>query len=210
MRFYAIKKGRDAPVVVKTWDECHLKTNGFPNARFKAFNDLKSALSYLQLTDRETAVQIVRDLESEPQPTETTIIRQLKAYTDGSCTGQGTTRALAGAGIFFPELPLKMNIPVPGAQTSSRAELWAVIMAIEYASHLPGPPILLIHTDSKYVMGSLKNNRDKNLDLWEKFDEVAKLVKIELVKVAAHSDNTENDIADQLAGSVTHDWNFFK
>lgn len=60
-------------------------------------------------------------------------------YVDGSCLGQGTKRARAGVGVFFgPDDPLNVSERLPGpTQTSTRAEIYAAIRALELTAETP-------------------------------------------------------------------------
>lgn len=81
---------------------------------------------------------------------------EFRAYTDGACSANGTKSACAMAAVVLialnGETVLKTRelvIDVPGEQTSNRAELFAVIAALE-ALTKPDTRILIV-TDSNYV-----------------------------------------------------------
>lgn len=194
-KYYAIKKGRNAPIIYRSWEDCQNDIHGFPRAQFKSFNSLEAARAYLGDVQKNVAV-IDQKIIAPHSPT---LKRKLIAYTDGSCTQTGTTRAVAGAGVYFPQLELELAMPVPGAQTNNRGELWAVIQAIEYASHLPTPLSLEIHLDSRYVMSNISSNNKENVDLWPYLLELLTKVEVTWVKELAHSGVKGNEIADQLA-----------
>jgi ribonuclease HI len=200
MKLYAVKKGRGAPALFNNWDQCQQAVHSFAGAQYKSFVDLASASTYLQI-DPQTAQQLL----DQPIKLEACIKarKQLSVYTDGSCAFPGSAQAIAGAGVYFPDLNLRMSIPVPGAQTNNRGELWAVIQAMEYVSHLPDNPVLLIHADSKYVINGISNKRYENLDIWEYFDKLLKIVEVDWIKVKAHIGVEANEIAGKLAGELT-------
>ncbi len=62
--YYAVKEGRGAPVIVKTWSECESLVKGFPGALFKGFGTLDVARKYL---GTETAVTSIT-LPVSPAP----------------------------------------------------------------------------------------------------------------------------------------------
>jgi len=213
-KYYAIKNGRKAPIIFREWEFCQAAIHEFPKAKYKSFKTLELALNYLKL--EQSQVTIIEDTvisnsssssspsQSLKKPYQIATPKSIKiiSYTDGSCTQLGTSRALAGAGVHFPELDVNMSFPVPGTQTNNRAELWAVIQAIEFVSHLPGPPEVDIRLDSKYVMNNLESNNVDNLDLWKELFRLLKEVKVSWTKVIGHSGDVGNDRADVLAKSV--------
>lgn len=217
-KYYAIKRGRSAPIIFREWEFCQATIHEFPRAQYKSFTSLELALQYLKLEKNQ--VTIIEDTVSAgmgienasasagisglKKPYQIASPKSIKliSYTDGSCTQLGTTRALAGAGVYFPELDVNLSFPVPGVQTNNRAELWAVIQCLEFVSHLPGPPEVNIRLDSKYVMSNLESNNVDNLDLWKELFRLLKEVKVIWTKIIGHSGDVGNDRADFLAKSV--------
>ena len=97
------------------------------------------------------------------------------------------------------------------ATTNNRMELMAAIMALEA---LKRPSKVRLHTDSKYVMDGLtkwihgwkKNGWKtadkkpvKNEDLWKRLDAANAAHEVEWKWVKGHSDNINNNRADELA-----------
>jgi ribonuclease HI len=84
-------------------------------------------------------------------------------YTDGACSSNGTTAGRAGIGIFHaPNDPRNISARLPGLhQTNQRAELFAVLKALEqlYHQETQSPPAgrrkVVIRTDSSYVIKAL-------------------------------------------------------
>jgi len=130
-------------------------------------------------------------------------------YTDGACKGnpgvggwgallstEGRTRELHGGEALT---------------TNNRMELMAVIQALQA---LKRPCRVRLHTDSKYVQlgisswihGWKKNGWRtsdkkpvKNVDLWQRLDELAAQHEIEWLWVKGHAGHDGNERADQLA-----------
>ena len=86
-------------------------------------------------------------------------------YTDGACPSNGKTSSTAGIGIFYgPNDPRNVSLRLPGLyQTNQRAELYAVVHALEAypvpeinppdIPNVSAPPhVVVIITDSKYVI----------------------------------------------------------
>ncbi|TPX48531.1 hypothetical protein SeMB42_g02948 [Synchytrium endobioticum] len=140
-------------------------------------------------------------------------------FTDGSCRHNGKTDAQAGIGIWYGKGDQRNRAEslIQGAQTNQRAELWAVIRAVQLtAPSLFAWDTLVIWTDSAYVhkgitewikiweKKSWKNTAGQpvaNKELWKKFkDEIGRAnCTVKLQKVLGHSGNEGNDGADLLA-----------
>ena len=133
----------------------------------------------------------------------------VEIFSDGACRGnpgpggwgvllraKGTERELYGG---EPET------------TNNRMELTAVIRALEA---LKRPSRVQVYTDSLYVLKGISEwVRDwkrrgwrtaakkpvKNLDLWQRLDELAALHDVEWHWVRGHAGHPENERADQLA-----------
>jgi ribonuclease HI len=82
----------------------------------------------------------------------------VEVHADGACRGNGTPNAVAGVGVYLHEAsPHNVSDALPGhAQTNQRAELHALIRALEMVT--AQPPELAGHTfqvfsDSAYALG---------------------------------------------------------
>ncbi len=95
--------------------------------------------------------------------------------------------------------------------TNNRMELTAAIKAL---NALQDPSNVILHTDSKYVMGGINDwmpnwkkrgwktaakKAVKNQDLWQALDEAAGRHDIDWRWVKGHDGNAGNEIADELA-----------
>ncbi|CAG8845018.1 38386_t:CDS:2, partial [Gigaspora margarita] len=82
-------------------------------------------------------------------------INGLQVWTDGSAFENGTTNARAGIGVFWKDNDTQnLSKCVPGDQTNNRAEIFAIIRAIEICNDKVKP--LNIMTDSKYVINTME------------------------------------------------------
>ena len=123
-----------------------------------------------------------------------TTISKLVIYTDGSCL-----KNPGPGGWCFCVLYDERDWVVSGGEqetTNNRMELMAVIEALEFVQE-----DCVINTDSQWVMkcGQSQWKRNKNIDLWDKFDEVSKDIRIEWNWVKAHNGNKYNEIVDKVA-----------
>jgi ribonuclease HI len=134
---------------------------------------------------------------------------QVEIYTDGACKGNpgpGGWGAWLKWGDHEKEL-----FGGESQTTNNRMELTAVIEAL--ASLKRGCRVRL-HTDSQYVHNGISTwihdwkrrgwrtadkKPVKNVDLWQRLDEVAGNHEIEWVWVRGHDGNPGNERADELA-----------
>jgi len=137
-------------------------------------------------------------------------------YTDGACINNGKPDARAGWGAVLtnPEGDfLELAGPVPQAepQTNSRAELMALVEALERCTK-PAP--IILYTDSEYIAkacngwleswkakGWRKSDRKppEHLDLWQRLDLLLQEKDVSVRWVKGHSGDAGNDRADALA-----------
>lgn len=134
---------------------------------------------------------------------------QVEIYTDGACKGNPGP---GGWGAWLKWGDHEKELFGGEAQTTNnRMELTAVIEAL--ASLKRGCRVRL-HTDSQYVHNGISTwihdwkrrgwrtadkKPVKNVDLWQKLDEVAGNHEIEWVWVRGHDGNPGNERADELA-----------
>jgi ribonuclease HI len=145
---------------------------------------------------------------------------EIKIYTDGACIGNPGPGGWAA--IILIENNKKEIFGGEKLTTNNRMELTAAIKALEYCSQLEKKQLSLKHikvfTDSIYVKDGItiwidnweKNNwktaekkNVKNVDLWKKLKQLAKVEKVDWFWIKGHSDDPMNDLADQLAKKAT-------
>ena len=135
--------------------------------------------------------------------------KTIEIYTDGACRGNPGPGGW-GALLIYGKRRKLMH----GGEretTNNRMELTA---AIEALNALQGPSNVILHTDSKYVMGGINDwmpnwkkrgwktaakKAVKNQDLWQALDEAAGRHDIDWRWVKGHDGNAGNEIADELA-----------
>ena len=152
-------------------------------------------------------------------------------YTDGASSPQKVGKKIitfAGAGIYWknnrlPEQSLKVDDNKPDGKkvrTSQRAELHAVIVALNTAAKELQARKLLISTDSEYVIKCISNRQKyhsyhfltktgtdmPNKDLLKKLYTAAQNVKPFAIHVKGHSGDHGNTQADRLAVSARKAW----
>ena len=225
-KFYAVRHGRVTGIFM-TWMDCEKQIKGFRGAQFKKFSTRIDAERYvnqssLTASKKSLKYDIVNPRQIKRRRTNLSPLcvpnNTIIVYTDGACRNNGTDIAVGGIGVYFgPSDPRNASEPLLGRQTNQRAELQAVIRALEIiVSHRRGSrESVEIRTDSSYVQkgitkwihGWKKNNWRtasqkpvKNKDLWITLDHlVTKVNRAIFVHVKAHSGIEGNEQADRLA-----------
>ncbi len=135
---------------------------------------------------------------------------EIEIFTDGACSGNpgaGGWGAILRCGAVEKELS--------GGEketTNNRMELTAVIEALQA---LRKECNITLYTDSRYVMDGVtawmpnwkkngwrttnKKSQVKNIDLWQKLDELLTGHRIKWVWVKGHNGHPENERVDTLA-----------
>lgn len=130
----------------------------------------------------------------------------IEIYCDGSCKGN------PGPGGWGAVLMSEGNIQkICGTEehtTNNRMEMLAAIKALEAVSKKAK---IYIHTDSMYLKNGItswihswkksdwRKGTIKNVDLWQRLDEISSTMDVEWRWVRGHSGNKWNEMADQLA-----------
>lgn len=97
----------------------------------------------------------------------------VELFIDGSCQGNGTLRARGGYAVTDGAGREISSGRVPGKQTNNRAEIMALIGALDYIKDTREETT--VYTDSRLVYDSIKGiaKRRANRDLWEQIEEKA-------------------------------------
>ena len=131
-------------------------------------------------------------------------------YTDGGCRGNPGLGAWASI-LISEKYALRLEIgESEELTTNNKMEMKAVIKALE---RLKKSHNIKVYSDSAYLVNGMnewiyswqKNNwikSDKksveNKEYWLKLIELSKKHNIEFIKVKGHSDNKENNRADEI------------
>ncbi|EJU05260.1 hypothetical protein DACRYDRAFT_19826 [Dacryopinax primogenitus] len=134
-------------------------------------------------------------------------------YTDGACSGNGRAGATGGIGVYWGPGMKNISERLPGAQTNNRAELIALVRALETDPDPAAP--LILKTDSSYSIQCMrdwlpkwrKNGfqtskgpvKNKELLLYLSYLMEERPGHIRLQHVRGHAGVEGNEIADRLA-----------
>ena len=192
-KYYAVKKGLKTGIF-RTWDECKASVSGYSGAVYKSFQSEEEARSFLGLNgQKEEGVQNPCCVE---------------IYVDGSynsATGEfsyGMVVLLGGQEETYSqsfqdeELATMRNVA---------GEIKGAEAAMQYALDHGIREIAIYHDYegiAKWCLGEWKTNKEGTKAYKAFYDKARSQVKISFVKVAGHSGNKYNDMADELAKEV--------
>ena len=140
------------------------------------------------------------------------MMKRVEIYTDGACSGNP---GVGGWGCVLRYRENEKELSGGELQTTNnRMELTAVIEALKALKTCCN---VTLYTDSKYVMNGItewldewkkngwktksKKNEVKNIDLWQKLDELSSKHEIRFVWVKGHNGDAGNERVDTLARS---------
>lgn len=137
-------------------------------------------------------------------------MKRIEIFTDGACLGNP---GAGGWGVILRYNNIEKELS--GGEndtTNNRMELTAVIKALEALKESCN---ITLYTDSRYVMDGIekwifqwkktgwktanKKSPVKNVELWQRLDELKSKHEIRFVWVKGHAGHTENERCDELA-----------
>jgi ribonuclease HI len=119
-------------------------------------------------------------------------------YTDGSCLKNPGGPGGYAAVIFRDGEMIEEVSGGDTMTTNNRMELMGVIVGLRAVRE---PAVITLYSDSQYVIKTLTQGwkRMKNVDLWARLDQAARLHRISWQWVRGHNGNAGNVRADALA-----------
>lgn len=189
-KYYAVKAGAETGIFT-TWEECRASVHGYSGAAYKSFKTWEEAAAYLE--DNFSGKDGLKDRDC------------VKIYVDGSYNH--ATREFSYGMVVLKEdgeetfrcrfqdkeLSLMRNVAgeIKGAEAAMQYALDKGLAAIEIYHDYEGI--------AKWCLGEWKANKEGTRAYKAFFDRVSPQVKIRFVKVAGHSNDKYNDMADRLA-----------
>ena len=221
-KFYAVRQGR-VPGVYTTWADCEKQVKGFGGAIYKSFPTEAEARAFvddsgLSLSDFMSAKrsepkssQEVKSKSMNSRPTgfvvkpDFTRANHVIAYIDGSYN-KGTNTVGAGGIIFLNGSKETFSFPSNDERYTSfwnvAGELLAAMYVMKYAVDHGIPECSLYYDYMGIEMWATKKWKRNNIltNEYAAFCErIFPHVKVYFHKVHAHTGDTYNEMADQLA-----------
>ena len=189
-KYYAVKTGSKTGIFT-TWEECRASVHGYSGAAYKSFKTREEAVSYLG--GSFSGKDGLKDGDC------------VKIYVDGSYNH--VTREFSYGMVVLKEggeetycrsfqdeeLASMRNVAgeIKGAEADMQYALDKGLPAIEIYHDYEGI--------AKWCLGEWKTNKEGTRAYKEFFDRASGMVQIRFVKVAGHSNDKYNDMADELA-----------
>ena len=189
-KFYAVKKGKKTGIF-STWDECKEQVTGFKGAVYKSFKTLSEAEAFLERNEEK-----IKNIEE---------VDGVYAYIDGSFD---RVSGIYGSGVVIVDGDKKHEYKHAGnredyAQLHNVAgELEAAKFVMWYAVDKKIKEITLFYDYQgieAWAVGDWKANLPYTQDYVKFYNKVKSAVKVNFVKVKAHTGIELNEVVDKLA-----------
>lgn len=189
-KFYAVKKGKNTGIFL-TWDECKEQVTGFKGAVYKSFKTLSEAEAFLERNEEK-----IENIEE---------VNGVYAYIDGSFD---RVSGVYGSGVVIVDGDEKYEYKHAGnredyAQLHNVAgELEAAKFVMWYAVDKKIKEITLFYDYQgieAWATDSWKANLTYTQDYVKFYNKVKTRVKVNFVKVKAHTGIELNEVVDKLA-----------
>ena len=189
-KFYAVKKGKKTGIF-STWDECKEQVTGFKGAFYKSFKTLSEAEAFLERNEEK--IENIEEVDG------------VYAYIDGSFD---RINGIYGSGVVIVDGDKKHEYKHAGnredyAQLHNVAgELEAAKFVMWYAVDKKIREITLFYDYQgieAWATGSWEANLPYTQDYVKFYNKVKTAVKVNFVKVKAHTGIELNEIVDKLA-----------
>lgn len=203
MKYYAVKIGKN-PGIYRTWDECKAQVDGYPGAQYKKFNNEEEALDFIG-AKKPVQTSLFKDEVGTSKENDQ---KELIAYVDGSFDILDFSYSYGAVIIKGQEIE-SYNKRYPRDEFSEHrnviGEIRGAMFAMDYALK-NGYNSLVLHYDyegiEKWATGAWKRNKEATKKYYEYYLDIKKELKVKFVKVAAHTGDKYNEMADQLAKSA--------
>ena len=195
-KYYAVKNGK-VPGIFETWDACKQSVDGFPKAEFKGFATLAEAKAYLGMPEGE---------ERKTSREYDTIPGRLLVYVDGSYNDSIKKYAF-GCVFLLPEGEIRLAFGNGNEVQSLQhrnvtGEMLGAMYAVRTAIKNGFEEVELCYDYEgieKWVTGEWKSKTELTQKYARSMREWGKEIRIFFTKVAAHSNITYNELADETA-----------
>lgn len=189
-KFYAVKKGKKTGIF-STWDECKEQVTGFKGAVYKSFKTLSEAEAFLERNEEK--IENIEEVDG------------VYAYIDGSFD---RINGIYGSGVVIVDDDKKHEYKHAGnredyAQLHNVAgELEAAKFVMWYAVDKKIKEITLFYDYQgieAWAVGDWQANLPYTQDYVKFYNKVKSVVKVNFIKVKAHTGVELNEVVDKLA-----------
>jgi len=217
-KYYAVKKGMKTGIFY-SWEECRANVHGYPGALYKSFKTREEALAYLgedaasgdgnglgeKTASAEKDTAAGRNISGTAGNGGLEGQNCVKIYVDGSYNGlteefsYGMVVLLGGREEKFN---CKFNDKELAAMHNVAGEIKGAEAAMQYALDRNLAEIEIYHDYegiARWCLGEWKTNKEGTKAYKAFYDKACRQVDIRFVKVAGHSNDKYNDMADELA-----------
>lgn len=188
-KVYAVRKGRTTGIFTD-WDTCKAQVEGFPGAEYKGFQDVNEAHDYLCNSRPSSLLQIQGTL----------------AYVDGSFDASSGRYScgvvILQEGSEAVEISQAFEDADAATHRNVAGEVMGSTLAVKYCQDNGIKEVTIFHDYegiAKWANNDWKANHKLTQDYKLFIAEARKSMKIDFVKVKAHTGNKYNEIADKLA-----------
>ena len=195
-KYYAVRVGRSIGVFL-TWAECQKQVTGFPGAVFKSFTTIEEAENFVKGIVPKIEESGEQILKAEPGA--------LVAYVDGSYN-VANNQFSYGMVLLDGEQELKFQQFFIDEELASMRNVAGEIKGAEAAMRYAveqGFHKLYIYHDyegiAKWCQDEWKTNKEGTKAYKAYFDSIRDKLQVVFVKVAAHTGDKYNEMADKLA-----------
>ena len=208
-KYYAVKVGRN-PGIYSTWAECQEQVIGYKGAIYKKFSTNEEALAFINPQAQGTVLfacddgQAKRTVPFAYNP-EDLKDNEIIAYVDGSFDLDSKTYSY-GVVIISNEgketYKGREDNKELAVMRNVAGEIKGAMVAMDIAIK-KGKDTLYIHYDytgiENWAKGNWKTNKEGTKAYKEYYDKIRDQLKVNFIKVKAHSGVQYNEEADQLA-----------
>jgi ribonuclease HI len=198
-KYYAVKVGKE-PGIYETWDACKAQVHGHPGAVYKSFPTKSEALDFLsgaQVKKKEAENQMA----AWPESSDT-----VYAYVDGSFDVK-TMRYGSGIVLLYEDqttqsLSVMGQDPELVEMRNVSGEIYAAELAMRQALEEGFRKIVIFHDYAgirHWPLREWKANKAGTQAYRVYYESIKDRLEVEFVKVAAHTGDTYNEMADVLA-----------
>ena len=189
-KFYAVKKGKKTGIF-STWDECKEQVTGYKGAVYKSFKTLSEAEAFLERNEEK--IENIEEVDG------------VYAYIDGSFD---RVSGIYGSGVVIVDGDEKYEYKHAGnredyAQLHNVAgELEAAKFVMWYAVDRKIKEITLFYDYQgieAWAVGDWQANLPYTQDYVKFYNKMKTAVKVNFVKVKAHTGIELNEVVDKLA-----------